>query len=615
MAEDEAKPTCMNAEGWTLLDRQAMGAVRLSLAKNVAYNVVNEKTTHSLFKVLSNMYEKPSTSNKVFLIRQLVNTKMKEGASVADHSWSGTVTTVIDSTGSTKLKFDNIHDLILGEDIRRKTSKEYSNSLLSAEDKGRGRKQDRGHKQNKSRSKSKKRAGDSDDALVCYVENTVEDRIIDFGASFHATYCKEELERFKLHSSNVRLADDKTLDIASVGDVVLKTSFGISWTLKDVRYIPDLKRRLISAGYLDEKGYHICFGDQQWKVTKGSLVVARGNKRRSLYMVEVHLKGIGIIIDGSGTAALWFGEAEEAFLHNVREDNETSEVGASLYKRLWPCIYCINMRIPLLDIVIEDCSRVAVDMMQTFRVAYSRGGMVREGFLSHTLKKSQVVLVDILKNLAENDSIVAEHELSSKINQSPGESSDTSEGSENSRSFEDSGRSDEKDSKNEASFEEGGFETPQVQRSTREYRALVSKESVQWKKAINEDMVSLEKNQTCFLVRISAGKKASQRLWMFKVKEVQDDSKKYKAQLAAKSFQQKRRVDYHEIFFSVVKMTTIKLFLSIVASEDLHLEQLDVKIACLHGDLDKDIYMTQRVKKILYGLKQIKENFVRIKAN
>ncbi|GKE80351.1 hypothetical protein Tco_1550351, partial [Tanacetum coccineum] len=40
----------------------------------------------------------------------------------------------------------------------------------------------------------------SDDTLVCCVKYTVEDRIMDSGASFHATYCKEELERFKLCS-------------------------------------------------------------------------------------------------------------------------------------------------------------------------------------------------------------------------------------------------------------------------------------------------------------------------------------------------------------------------------------------------------------------------------
>ncbi|GKC37841.1 hypothetical protein Tco_1050225, partial [Tanacetum coccineum] len=63
-------------------------------------------------------------------------------------------------------------------------------------------------------------AGDYDDALVCCVENTIDDRIMDSGASFHATYCKEELERFKLRSGKVCLADDKTVDIAGVGDVV-----------------------------------------------------------------------------------------------------------------------------------------------------------------------------------------------------------------------------------------------------------------------------------------------------------------------------------------------------------------------------------------------------------
>ncbi|GKB33588.1 hypothetical protein Tco_0872989, partial [Tanacetum coccineum] len=82
--------------------------------------------------------------------------------------------------------------------------------------------------------------------------------------------------------------------------------------------------------------------------------------------------------------------------------------------------------------------------------------------LMKPIQKSQVVLVNIPENLAKNDSIVAEHGLSSEITQSPGGSSDTSEGSKNSGSFEDSGRSDEEDSEDEASSKEGGSETPQI---------------------------------------------------------------------------------------------------------------------------------------------------------
>ncbi|GKG00537.1 hypothetical protein Tco_0302227 [Tanacetum coccineum] len=65
---------------------------------------------------------------------------------------------------------------------------------------------------------------------------------------------------------------------------------------------------------------------------------------------------------------------------------------------------------------------------------------------------------------------------------------------------------------------------------------VLRKESVQWKKDIIEEMVSLEKNQTCSLVIISVGKKPSQILWMFKVKEEQNGMKRYKARLVVKAF-------------------------------------------------------------------------------
>lgn len=44
-----------------------------------------------------------------------------------------------------------------------------------------------------------------------------------------------------------------------------------------------------------------------------------------------------------------------------------------------------------------------------------------------------------------------------------------------------------------------------------------------------------------------------------------------------------------------MKLITIRLVLRIVAAEDLHLdlEQLDLKSAFLHVDLEEDIYMMQ----------------------
>ena len=79
------KPEAIKAEKWALLDRQVLGVIRLTLFRSVAHNVVKEKTTTNLPKVLSSTYEKSSVNNKVHLMKKLFNMKMAENASVAQH--------------------------------------------------------------------------------------------------------------------------------------------------------------------------------------------------------------------------------------------------------------------------------------------------------------------------------------------------------------------------------------------------------------------------------------------------------------------------------------------------------------------------------------------------
>ena len=52
-------------------------------------------------------------------------------------------------------------------------------------------------------------------------------------------------------------------------------------------------------------------------------------------------------------------------------------------------------------------------------------------------------------------------------------------------------------------------------------------------------------------------------------------------------------IDFDEIFSLVVKLSSIRIALGLVASMNLELEQLDVKTAFLHGDLNEEIYMEQ----------------------
>ncbi|MCO5577221.1 hypothetical protein L7F22_031046 [Adiantum nelumboides] len=62
---------------------------------------------------------------------------------------------------------------------------------------------------------------------------------------------------------------------------------------------------------------------------------------------------------------------------------------------------------------------------------------------------------------------------------------------------------------------------------------------------------------------------------------VEDPEPKYKARLAAKGFKkQKNGIDFDEIFFPVVKMTTLHLVLGIVGTEDLEEFQNVIRAYC-----------------------------------
>lgn len=139
----------------------------------------------------------------------------------------------------------------------------------------------------------------------------------------------------------------------------------------------------------------------------------------------------------------------------------------------------------------------------------------------------------------------------------------------------------------------------------------------QWVEAMNKELKALANNNTWKIVPLPHGKKPIGNRWVYKVKLRADGSlERLKARLVAKGYSQKYGIDYQETFSLVVKMTTVRCMLAVVASHNWLVHQLDVNNAFLHGDLSEEVYMTMTqglpnpdnkvclLKKSLYGLKQ-----------
>lgn len=140
-----------------------------------------------------------------------------------------------------------------------------------------------------------------------------------------------------------------------------------------------------------------------------------------------------------------------------------------------------------------------------------------------------------------------------------------------------------------------------------------------WVQAMDDEIQSIEKNDTWELTSLPEGKKSIGVKWVYKTKYKPDGQvDRLKARLVVKGYKQKPGIDYFEVFAPVARMDTVRMIVALAAQNQWKIHQMDVKSAFLNGLLDEEVYVDQpvgyvqpgcedkvlKLKKALYGLKQ-----------
>ncbi|KAE8693200.1 Cellulose synthase-like protein D2 [Hibiscus syriacus] len=558
-------------------------------------------------------------------------------------------------------------------------------------------------------------AHDSDISLVASLTTFHSDEwILDSGCTYHMSPNREWFsDLVELNARVVYIGNDNDCKTVGIGSIRLKNQDGSTRVLTDVRYVPSLKKNLISLGALESKGSVVTMRDGVLKVTYGALVMMKGIRKNNLYYYQgrtiigtVAAASGGDDLDATHLLHMRLGHAGEKSLqilakkgllkgakacklnfyeHCVLGKQKRVKFGTTVHntkdafsRRVW--VYPMKSKDEVLQIFLKWTNMIENQTGKAFwaeAVTYTGhlinrlpssaiGGKtpLENTFfmgITHGVKGFRLWCLDTKKIICSRDVTFDESSLVKKVTSEAVQTSSTPhqvEYTPKQVEFQqtmipevdaaDSLTPIEESEDEEVQTQEP-LETPEplaVTRPRREIRRparfvdmvaytlpvvdddipITYQETIQsldndkWKSVMDEEMQSLQKNNTWKLAQLPKGKRAIGCKWVFVNKDGSHSKKyvRYKARLVTKGYAQKEGIDYNEVFSPVMKHSSIRILLALVAQLNLELAQLDVKTAFLHDDLEEEIYMTQsegykdggcekwvcKLNKSLYGLKQ-----------
>jgi hypothetical protein len=135
--------------------------------------------------------------------------------------------------------------------------------------------------------------------------------------------------------------------------VQIKKKNGNQWLLKEVRHVPDLRKNIISTRQLESEGCISIFTDKVWKVTKGSLVIAKGEKVGTLYLCTGNTESSTSLASTGLDTSLWhhrLGHISEKGMQILHKRNLLPDIKQIDLDFCEQCVYGKHKRVRFLRV-------------------------------------------------------------------------------------------------------------------------------------------------------------------------------------------------------------------------------------------------------------------------
>ncbi|PKI48889.1 hypothetical protein CRG98_030737 [Punica granatum] len=269
---DSAKPKDKDDKAWERINRKTIGLIRQWIDNSIYHHVAQETNAKALRDKLTNLYARKTPQNKAFLVKKLVHLRYQDGGDMAVHMSN----------------FQDIVNQLTNLEIT--LPDELQACLLLGT------------------------LSDNWDILVVALSNSAPNGklslvmdstwVADISTSFHITPHRDFFSSY------------------TTGDY--DTELSCKLLLKKVRHVPEIRLNLISTGQLDDEGYGNEFSNGRWKLSKGSLIVARGQKTDTLYRLHARHNSSQVNVAEDYPIELW----HRRLRHISEKDDHSKKVWA-----------------------------------------------------------------------------------------------------------------------------------------------------------------------------------------------------------------------------------------------------------------------------------------------
>lgn len=158
------------------------------------------------------------------------------------------------------------------------------------------------------------------DALAVTDQDSRDKWVIDSGCSYHMTSRREWFVEFsEVAGGQVLLADDRSVSVQGIGSIRINAKGGTVKNLTKVRYVPNLKRNLISVSSLDMQGFRQEGGEGKTSFYKNGKLALQGTLCGSLYLLDGDtLEPSAYAAISKDDTALWHSRLAHTSIRNLK---------------------------------------------------------------------------------------------------------------------------------------------------------------------------------------------------------------------------------------------------------------------------------------------------------